>query len=965
MNGSKTTALLIMLSAAVVLAGSYHQAAYASDTDDHTHNGDHTHDGDRAETASAYAAQYPPPLQQQRDGAALFDIRCNDPKELYVRDSQAPVCITESTYELLSGYGLDLVLASSLGVESPAMSVQRVVEETVSLYESEGEEAFAIINAMRSTDPRYPFVIDYETQAMVAHAAIPQLVGVDARTIVTPDRSHEEILADLERDGGTWVEYRFPNPATGEEERKITWLLLHDGLVFGSGYYVNPITQVQEVVVEAIKLYETEGADAFDTIDATSGALYLYYPFVLDTVSATIVAHGAHPDRVGNELTLLDVTTDPILEILRTGAGAWAEYVYDDPVDGLDKLKRSWLVLREGYIFGSGYYVTPEVRVQEVVEETVALYETESEGAFAIINAMRSTDPTYPFVFDYENQTLVANAALPHLVGLDVSMLVSPDRPVEHIMADLERDGGTWVEYRFPNPATGQEERKVTWLLLHDGLVFGSGYYVNPTTEVKEVVAGIIELYASEGVDAFAIIDAKSIEPELYYPFVLDTVSATIAAHGAHPDRVGNELTLLDVTSDPIMEILRTGAGAWAEYLYDHPIEGTDQHKRSWLVLRDGYIFGSGYYITPEVHVQEVAHDAVHLYSVDGEEAFAAITEMRSTDPSYPFVYRLGDRVLVAHGSNPDLVGIAVDDLITPDRPLDQISAELERDGTAWVEYRALNPATGQEEHKRSWLELYDDYVFGSGYYVDPVAEVLASVENAIELYKSDSTGAFAAIDAMMSTDPSYPFVVNPDDGTILAHGASPDRVGAQSVILGDSAIASLPPEVIVERLQDGGLWVEYLFLNPATGQEEQKRTWLVLHDGYVFGAGYYVSLEAYVQDVVHDAVNSYLIDGTGVFASITEMRSTDPSYPFVYRLGDRVLVAHGSNPDLVGIALDDLITPDRPLDQISADLEKDGTAWMEYMFLNPATGQVEQKRTWLELYDGYVFGAGYYVPVQ
>jgi hypothetical protein len=93
-------------------------------------------------------------------------------------------------------------------------------------------------------------------------------------------------------------------------------------------------------------------------------------------------------------------------------------------------------------------------------------------------------------------------------------------------VADLERDGGTWVEYRFANPATGQEERKIswlylylnpatgqedrkdgyvfgsgaTWLYLYDGYVFGAGYYIDPATAVQRVVGGTIDAYQSEGV---------------------------------------------------------------------------------------------------------------------------------------------------------------------------------------------------------------------------------------------------------------------------------------------------------------------------------------------------------------------------------------------------------------------------------------------------------------------------------
>ena len=36
---------------------------------------------------------------------------------------------------------------------------------------------------------------------------------------------------------GQWVRYNFFNPVTGETERKNTWIVRHDGLFFGSGWY--------------------------------------------------------------------------------------------------------------------------------------------------------------------------------------------------------------------------------------------------------------------------------------------------------------------------------------------------------------------------------------------------------------------------------------------------------------------------------------------------------------------------------------------------------------------------------------------------------------------------------------------------------------------------------------------------------------------------------------------------------
>ena len=38
-------------------------------------------------------------------------------------------------------------------------------------------------------------------------------------------------------------------------------------------------------------------------------------------------------------------------------------------------------------------------------------------------------------------------------------------------------EAGKWVSYVYRNPETGEEARKHTWVVRHDGLFFGSGWY--------------------------------------------------------------------------------------------------------------------------------------------------------------------------------------------------------------------------------------------------------------------------------------------------------------------------------------------------------------------------------------------------------------------------------------------------------------------------------------------------------
>ena len=38
----------------------------------------------------------------------------------------------------------------------------------------------------------------------------------------------------------------------------------------------------------------------------------------------------------------------------------------------------------------------------------------------------------------------------------------------------------------------------------------------------------------------------------------------------------------------------------------------------------------------------------------------------------------------------------------------------------------------------------------------------------------------------------------------------------------------------------EAGRWVDYVLVNPETGDDRQKHTWAVRHDGLIFASGWY-----------------------------------------------------------------------------------------------------------------------------
>ena len=76
------------------------------------------------------------------------------------------------------------------------------------------------------------------------------------------------------------------------------------------------------------------------------------------------------------------------------------------------------------------------------------------------------------------------------------------------------------------------------------------------------------------------------------------------------------------------------------------------------------------------------------------------------------------------------------------------------------------------------------------------------------------------------------------------------------------------------------------------------------------------------------------------------------------------IYLAHPTRPDLIGKDRKETLGIDGS--RVGAEIVKaTGTGhWTEYLWPNPESGEVEQKRTWSIRHDGHVFAAGYYQPI-
>lgn len=753
-----------------------------------------------------------------------------------VTDPSAPVAVTV-IYDVQDAPAVDLGVMDSavdpltipdrFDISDIEARVVSAVTDAVLRYNVGGEDSFEAMEMQVRHAPS-TFVFSADAGSVVAHNVDSSLEGTFRTTLSQADRPLDVILNDISVNGGTWVNHMFPHPDTSITQQKRSWLYEHDGYIFGSGYYLHD-TRVQELVEGAVDRYKSDGAAAFDGAVLADGPSIFVH---VDNTSDTLLHNAVQ-------------SYEQIIGELEVYGHAWISYISQNPGANTQQTTRMWLEMHDEHIFGSGYYL-PDSRIQSQVEGARLLYQSNSEAAFEIITpeVPAHTDALYPFILNFNDSRTVAHGAFPaKLDKIPVTSLHQADRPWPQIQEEMLADGDAWASYVFINPDTNTFQLKRSYLQLHDGYTFASGYYL-PDARVQAVVDLAVASYRSIGEDAFeAINQGTGSHDDSHYATVL-TQTGTVVASGAPPGFV-EDVDGLPVSGDrdslAVYEDLAEDGSAWFELPVTNPATGTEQIKRSWLYLYDDLLFTSGYYI-PESEAQSVVDRTVFLYVNEGEAAFDMITPevSASTDALYPFVMDFATSETVAHGAYPHLVEkVPATSLHQGAKTWPQIQEELLANGGTWTSYVFANPDTDTTQDKRTWLYLHDGYVFAAGYYIRD-SQVQAIVHNAILTYQADPDNAFAAIDALSEGDPTdtYPFVLNAETYVIEAHGANPARNGDIGVALTEADRTA--EDILADLEANRGTWSHYTFVNPLTGEEEQKRTWLSLHDGYIFGSGYY-----------------------------------------------------------------------------------------------------------------------------
>ena len=380
---------------------------------------------------------------------------------------------------------------------------------------------------------------------------------------------------------------------------------------------------------------------------------------------------------------------------------------------------------------------------QWFVRQAIERYDaTGREATLEYYNDPASIDGQwYIFIVDEEGN-LIGNANRPDLLGTSTAArrdIVGKPYGAE-IFATTEQ--GSWVDYYFTHPETRRSEQKHSWVVHHDGLVFGSGWYDIDRSDAppkavgrayaRYLVAEAVDRYVTEGRDY--TLDYHNSPDSLdgdWYVFIAD-LDGTLLANPSRTDLVGTDvsnLTDTEGTNYGQAILAKSEEGGWVGYLFTHPETGEDARKYSWSVRHDGLIFGVGWYdsgeVPPETNVagytQYLVHEAVERYVADGRDAVAAHYSDSATIDGQWYVFVIdGDGTFLGHPYRPDLIGTNVADLVDVNGKA--YGAEIAAAGTGglWVDYHFDDPSDGETRHKYTWVIQYDSLLLGSGWYTVP-----------------------------------------------------------------------------------------------------------------------------------------------------------------------------------------------------------------------------------------------------
>ncbi len=439
--------------------------------------------------------------------------------------------------------------------ESTFTESQKAVGEVIEARARvQAEGAIATLDHYKSTksiDGEYYVWLAYPTGRIASDVTMPELEGTNIADAYPPEVAQKILgVQSLET---RWISHRWPNPETGQEELKHTYVTRFFGFYIISGYYdetppvVGPRAAAQAYVEDAIRAYreDPEAAKEYYRSEASVDRENDLYLILLD--GNEIIVNGGFRGVEGFDITGR-VGVDAIGKefgkelVAADENGTFVDYLIPDPLSNYTLYrKHTWAIRSDGLVFAAGSWDKSE-DVESTLEPhedvVAAIYEAAARlltgGADGIRNLIQHYNSPesidgerYVFIIHAATGAILADATMTReeLATTRVTDLQASDDPdLGKKIAALQTDEEIWISHMWPNPVTGQEELKHTYVTEFQGLIFGSGYYgetppgpePKPTTEYQEVSSGanhVCALDVNGNIDCFGADDQGQATP--------------------------------------------------------------------------------------------------------------------------------------------------------------------------------------------------------------------------------------------------------------------------------------------------------------------------------------------------------------------------------------------------------------------------------------------------------------------
>ena len=255
-------------------------------------------------------------------------------------------------------------IASIPSKSSPAEYTRHFVQNAIARYEAQGLDAtLTHYNSPQSVDGQwYAFIID-QNDLVIGHPD-PERLGLDLKGWVGTDANGYEFGPEMlsATEEGKWVSYVYRNPesggiGTGDFELKNAWVERRDGLLFGSGWYIDADEFTRMLVSVAVDKYRDVGLTGTMTYFASPGSVLagleqaIAYYNAAETVDGKWFAFIGGPDGkiMGHsDISLIGGDVQDLLggeAFQATADGDWVE----------SESLRLFVAGYDGYVFGSGW----------------------------------------------------------------------------------------------------------------------------------------------------------------------------------------------------------------------------------------------------------------------------------------------------------------------------------------------------------------------------------------------------------------------------------------------------------------------------------------------------------------------------------------------------------------------------------------------------------------------------------